>query len=82
MKQVINTSGHVGKILQSARKAAGLTQAAAAARLGLSQSRLSQLEASPDALMLGKLLPMLALLGLEMVIQTRASAPAPSRAEW
>lgn len=80
MRQALNTPAQLGLILRSARKAAGLSQASAAARLGLSQSRLSQLEADPTALTVAKLLPMLALLRLELVIQTKEAGAG--RAEW
>ena len=82
MSRVVHSTAHLGQLLQSARKAAGLTQAAAAARLGLSQSRLSQLEANPDSLSVGRLLPILALLGLELVVRKRGSAPSAPSSEW
>jgi len=80
VQQILATSQQLGQILQSARKQAGLTQASAARLLGLSQSRLSQLEADPNALQLGQLLPMLALLGLELIVQDKPAAA--KSADW
>lgn len=82
MTQIVHTTAHLGRLLQSARKAAGMTQATAAARLGLSQSRLSQLEANPDSLSVGRLLPIFALLGLDLVVRKRGAAPSATTSEW
>ncbi|MGI2228739.1 helix-turn-helix domain-containing protein, partial [Burkholderia vietnamiensis] len=44
MNLIVNTPAQLGEILSSARQAKGLTQAEAAARIGVGQSRLSSLE--------------------------------------
>ncbi|VFR39238.1 hypothetical protein ANT2_4179 [plant metagenome] len=52
-----------------------------AARLGISQNRLSELEMEPGQLTLGRFLALASLLGLEVCLQEKASAPA-ARSEW
>lgn len=80
MKQTITTTAQVGEILRSRRKSRKLAQAALASRLGVSQSRLSILESSPEGLTLDRLLLLAKLLGLEVVLQDAAATP--SKAEW
>ena len=75
--QPATQSSHVGAILQSRRKALKLSQAQLAAKLGLSQNRLSELETRPHTLTVEQLLALLNLLGLELVIRERASAGKP-----
>lgn len=65
------TSGQLGSMLQSARKASGLTQSALAARVGLSQSRVSHLELHAHELSVAQLLAWCAALGLELTLGTR-----------
>jgi HTH-type transcriptional regulator/antitoxin HipB len=50
MQQVLSTPMQLGQILASARKSRKLTQQAAAARLALSQSRISALELDAGAI--------------------------------
>ncbi len=50
MQRILSTPAQLGTLVSSGRAAAGLTQAQAAARVGLSQSRYSQIEADPSAL--------------------------------
>ena len=45
--QPLRTPAQLGLLLQSARKARGMTQAELAARVRLRQSRISQLEKDP-----------------------------------
>lgn len=83
MQRILSTPAQLGTLLSSARAAAGLTQAQAAARVGLSQSRYSQIEADPSALQLAKLLTLLGHLGLELVVQDRdAAVAAAPRGAW
>ncbi len=78
MKQILSSPTQAGLLLQSARKHRGLTQSAAAARLGLSQSRLSKLELDPASMTLGQLLGLCALLGLELTLAEKKSAASPA----
>ncbi|WP_028207660.1 helix-turn-helix domain-containing protein [Paraburkholderia nodosa] len=81
MKIIVQTPGGLAEILQSARKARGMTQAQAAAYLGIGQPRLSALETTGAAsLSLEQMLALFALYGLELCVQSReAAAGAP---EW
>lgn len=90
MKIIVQTASGLGEILQSARKARGMTQAQAAAQLGLGQPRLSALETTGTAsLSLGQMLELFALYGLELCVQSREAASAgkgqaaaPDTPEW
>lgn len=66
----------LGTILQAARKAQRLTQAALAERVGMSQSRISYLEKHAAEINVGQLLRICTALGLELTIGTRDQAPA------
>ena len=69
---IVNTPGQLGEILSSARQAKVLTQAEAATRIGVGQSRLSSLESMrTESLSLRQLLELTALYGLELSIRTK-----------
>ena len=69
---IVNTPTQLGEILSSARQENGLTQAEAAARIGVGQSRLSSLESMrTESLSLRQLLELTALYGLELSIRTK-----------
>ena len=80
MKPVTHAN-QIGATLAARRKALALSQTEVAARLGLSQNRLSELESRPETLTTEQLLALLNVLGLEMTIVERASAPK-SKVEW
>ena len=75
---VIAHPSQLGQIIKARRKALHLTQRDLAAKLGIRQNRLSQLETDPGSLSVGRLVPLLNALGLELIAQNRG----PSRAEW
>ena len=81
MRQLITTSSQIGEILRGRRKARGLPQQGLAAKLSISQSRLSTLEGNPAGLTLDRLLLLAKLLGLELVLQDRSDSPG-RKAEW
>ncbi len=62
------------------RKALGLSQAEVAARLGISQNRLSELETRPERLTLDRLLALAGVLGLELTLGDRKVVEAER--EW
>ncbi|MEN5159573.1 helix-turn-helix transcriptional regulator [Achromobacter spanius] len=68
------TPEQLGAMLQAARKAQGLTQSALAARIGLSQSRVSHLELHAEALSVDQLFAWCAALGLELTVGMRGHA--------
>ncbi len=67
-------------MLQSFRKAAGLTQAETALRLGVTQQTYSALERNASKVSGERLLQLLNLLGVEMVLQARGSSDTGVRA--
>jgi HTH-type transcriptional regulator/antitoxin HipB len=75
------TAAALGRILQSARKARGLSQTQLAARVGVSQARLSALEREPGTLSVDQLLAVCASLGLQLAIAPR-DASAPPETDW
>ena len=81
MDQKLTTALQVGHLLAASRKAQDMTQAQAAARLGISQARLSELEKNPGRLSVERLLVLVNALGLELVLRSpiEETAPAP---EW
>jgi HTH-type transcriptional regulator / antitoxin HipB len=76
----VRTAGQLPALLQGFRKQAGLTQAAAALRLGMSQQTLSALERNAEKVSAERLLALLGMLGVEMVLRqpSPSSTPAPS----
>ncbi len=81
MRQLITTPTQVAEILRGRRKSRGLSQVELARKLGLSQARLSVLEADPSGLSVERLLLLAKLLGLELVLQDRGDEPA-AKARW
>ncbi len=86
MMQVLTLSSQLGPVLRSARRAAGLSQAGLAQRLGLSQSRVSAMEHDPGSVSVDQLLSLVSQLGLEVLVQPRSAIAldsAPGAApEW
>ncbi len=78
--QYLATPSQLAQILRSARKRSGLTQAQAAARAGISQSRLSVLESEPGSLTLDQLMAITAVYGLRIAIED--SVAGEPTAEW
>ena len=65
----VTSPAEIGPILATRRKQLKLSQAQLAARVGLSQNRLSVLESSPETLTAKQLLALLAALGLALSIE-------------
>jgi HTH-type transcriptional regulator/antitoxin HipB len=82
MKQILNHSAQLGQILATRRRASKLSQRELAAKLAISQNRLSEIEANPGSLTVGRLLELSNLLGLELLIQDRPLAQRSSKTEW
>lgn len=76
----ITHATQIGAILSARRKTLELSQTEVAARLGLSQNRLSELESRPETLTVAQLLALLNALGLEMTVAEQAATK--SKAEW
>jgi len=71
MDYPIKTLSQLRPILQGFRKTAGLTQAALAARLGITQQSYAQLEANPASASVERMFKVLRM--LEVEIQLRAT---------
>ncbi|MDX3895747.1 MAG: helix-turn-helix transcriptional regulator [Pusillimonas sp.] len=84
LSHTLMTSIQLGSVLQAARRKHGLTQAALAGRIGLSQSRVSHLELHAEELSVEQLLTWCAVLDLELTIGTRESSAVSNagKAEW
>ena len=82
MAQTLTNTQQVGHLLSANRKAQGMTQAQAAARLGISQARLSELEQNPGRLTVERLLVLVNLLGLELVMRSPAEKSTQTANEW
>jgi HTH-type transcriptional regulator/antitoxin HipB len=79
--RTITTPNQLGAIVAARRKQLGLSQAQVAARVGLSQNRLSVLEKNSAALTAKQMLALLNVLGLDLVVNERAPG-AGAKAEW
>ena len=82
MRRMLINPHQLGQILRTARRAKGLSQAQAASRVGLSQSRLSAMELDPGSITAEQLFALLAMYGLELAVQTRPGSAARSQEEW
>lgn len=74
----VRTPDQLPGLLQSFRKASGLTQADVAARLGITQQTLSALERNATTVSAARLMKLLSILGVELVLRSRSGAPPPS----
>ena len=75
MNQLLSVPSQVGLVLRAVRKSAKLSQKQLAAKLGLSQNRLSELETGPGSMRVDQLLAVISVLGLELQVQTRGGSP-------
>ena len=74
MDYAIRTLSQLRPILQGFRKAAGLTQAAMAAHLGVTQQTYAQLEANPSAVSVERLFRVLRVLQVDLKLSQSGSA--------
>jgi HTH-type transcriptional regulator/antitoxin HipB len=77
----IRTPKQIGTAFRSRRKHLKLSQAAVASQLGVSQSRLSQLESNPEVLTVAQMLTLMNVLGLQMKIDNSRPGQS-SQTEW
>ncbi|MGB6102995.1 MAG: helix-turn-helix domain-containing protein [Pusillimonas sp.] len=64
--RTLSTSAQISHLLVTRRKELGLTQAEVAARLCISQNRLSELENRPTLMTVDRLLALVGILGIEL----------------
>ncbi|MGV8823588.1 helix-turn-helix transcriptional regulator [Methylibium petroleiphilum] len=74
----VRTADQLHGLLQSFRKAAGLTQADLAARLGVTQQTLSALERNAGTVSAARLMKLLSILDVELVLRQRGPSGAAS----
>jgi HTH-type transcriptional regulator / antitoxin HipB len=80
---LIAVADQVGDVLRSRRKLVHVSQKTMAAKLGISQSRLSALETDSSGLTVERLLILANILGLEVVLREKVVPHArASRCEW
>lgn len=72
----VRTAEQLRALLKGFRKKAGLTQAAAAMRLGVTQQTLSAMERNADKVNAERLLHLLSMLGVELVLRQGSESPA------
>jgi len=84
MLHVIATPDQLAQLLAASRRQAGLTQTEAAARVGVSQSRISTWETDAAALTVAQLLSLCGAYGLQLQVRDKnqPQAEAAPRAEW
>ncbi|NML34132.1 helix-turn-helix domain-containing protein [Paraburkholderia antibiotica] len=84
MLHLIATQDQLAQLLAASRRQAGLTQAEAAARIGVSQSRISVFETDASALTLTQLLALCGVYGLQLQLRDKHQPlpePVPAT-EW
>jgi len=72
----VRTAEQLPALLQGFRKQAGLTQAATARRLGVTQQTLSALERNAEKISADRLLQVLNIFGVEFVLRQAGDPPA------
>ncbi len=72
----VRTAAQLPTLLQAFRKQAGLTQAAVAGRLGISQQAFSALERNAEKVSADRLLELLSILEADLVLRPR-KGPQP-----
>jgi HTH-type transcriptional regulator/antitoxin HipB len=82
VRQLVTTPTQLGEVIRGRRKARGMSQAELAAKLDISQSRLSILESDSAGLTLDRLLALARVLGLEIVVQDGTPAADRRKSEW
>jgi HTH-type transcriptional regulator/antitoxin HipB len=76
MGHLIQIPSQLSSHLRALRKARGLSQAALASRLGLSQARVARIEGDPLAISVDQLLRVLAALGVQVSLEPLPTIPA------
>lgn len=82
-QRLLTTPSQAVQALVSRRKARKITQGVVASRLGISQSRLSEIETRPETMTLDRLLAIAQMLELEIVIREKSEGvQSPLKSEW
>jgi HTH-type transcriptional regulator / antitoxin HipB len=80
MRLVITNPGQVAEIVRARRKSRRMSQEQLASSLGISQSRLSAIEAGTSALTVERLITLANVLDLQLVLQDKSDKP--TKAAW
>ncbi|WP_439650403.1 helix-turn-helix domain-containing protein [Pollutimonas nitritireducens] len=72
----VRTAEQLPALLQGFRKQAGLTQAATALRLGVTQQTLSAMERNADKISADRLLQVLNIFGVELILRQAGDPPS------
>jgi len=75
MEQILTKASKAGQLVAARRRALRLSQRDLAAKLGISQNYLSQIEAGQRKLSTERLLDLANVLGLELVIRDKQQQP-------
>lgn len=78
MDYLIQTPLQLSSHLRALRKARGLSQAALGAALGVGQTRVARIEASPTAISVEQLIAVLGALGVQMVLRNFEPVETPA----
>jgi HTH-type transcriptional regulator/antitoxin HipB len=81
MEYIARTPEQLGQVLKSCRQVRGLTQSAVGAKVGIKQSRISEIEAHGASATVETLYKILSSLGLTLVLRDQA-APTTRKREW
>jgi HTH-type transcriptional regulator/antitoxin HipB len=81
MEYVARTPEQLGQALKSCRKLQGITQSAVGSKVGIKQSRISEIEAHGAPATVETLYKLLSALGLVLVLREKA-VPEPRNREW
>lgn len=76
------TPEQLATVLRGQRQASKMTQKQAAALVGLLAKTISAFESHPERGSVGSLYKLLSALGLELVLQPKASTSSPPDSEW
>ena len=69
-------------LIRAMRRQAGLSQAALAARLGVSHQAISQLEKQPERVTVERLMRVLSALKIDLVLRPRTVATTSNTGDW
>lgn len=75
MEQIVRTSKQIGAAIRRRRRILGLSQGRLGARANMRQATISALENGEAATQLRTLTDVLAVLGLELIVRERTTAP-------
>jgi HTH-type transcriptional regulator/antitoxin HipB len=78
----VTTATQIGQTLAGRRKHLSLSQTSVAAKLGISQNRLSELESQPETMTVAQLLGLLQILGLQLVVDEKPANASNPKVEW